>query len=135
MAEGLLVGAAVAAVAGALWWAVVATTQMQFVFGAIAVGLLVGQGVLIGARRAGPIAGLLAAVFTLAALAVSEYFIQRSLAISQSGIDVPLWTDLTFAKDVVHEGIKAEPLTSLFWGIAAIAALATAGLPSRRPVI
>ncbi|MEO6988685.1 MAG: hypothetical protein ABI239_08550 [Aquihabitans sp.] len=135
LGEGILVGLAAAAVSGAVWWALVAFTERQFVYGAIGVGLVVGNGVLIGARRGGPVAGLMAAVFTLASLAIAEYFIQRSLAISQSGLDIPLWTDLTFAKDVVREGIDAQPTTGIFWGIAALAALVSAGVPGRRPNI
>lgn len=135
LGDGILVGLAASIAAGGLWWAVVAFTQRQFVYGAIAVGLLVGNGVLIGARRGGPIFGLLAAGFTLVSLAVAEYFIQRSLAISQEGYDIPLWTDLTFAIDVVREGVKGQPAIGLFWGIAAIAALLTAGLPGRRPSV
>ena len=133
LGDGVLIGLAAAAVAGLAWWAVVAFTERQFVYGAIGVGLLVGHGVLAGARRGGPVFGLMAAVLTLVSLAVAEYFIQRSLAISQSGFDVPLWTDLAFAKDVVREGVKAQPAIAIFWGIAAVASLWTAGIPSHRP--
>lgn len=135
LGDSALVGLGAAAAAGGLWWAVVAFTERQFVYGAIAVGLLVGHGVLIGARQGGPVPGLLAATFTLASLAVAEYFIQRSLAISKEGFDLPLWTDLTFATDVVSDGIERRPIIGLFWGIAAIAALLTAGMPSRRPSV
>ena len=133
--DGVLVGLAAAAGAGGLWWAVVAFTGYQFVYGAIVVGLLVGHGVLIGARRGGPAFGLLAVVFTLASLAIAEYFIQRSLAISNEGYDIPLWTDFGFAKDVVREAVQGHAATGLFWGIAAIVALVTAGSSSRRPSV
>lgn len=135
LGEGILVGVAAAAIAGSLWWAVVAFTERQFFYGAIVVGLLVGRGFLIGARRSGPVLGVLAAVCTLIALAVAEYFIQRSLAISTFDVDIPLWTDFSFATDVVREGLDGEPLTALCWGLAAISALLSAGLPNRRPNI
>lgn len=133
--DALLVGLAAAAAAGGLWWAVVAFTGYQFVYGAIAVGLLVGHGVLIGARRGGPVFGLLAAAITLASLAVAEYFVQRSLAIANEGYDIPLWTDLSFATDVVREAIRGHASTGLFWGIAAIVALVTAGSSRRTPSV
>lgn len=135
LGDGILVGAAAAAIGGALWWAVVAFTERQFFYGAIVVGLLVGRGFLIGARRSGPVLGVLAAIFTLIALVIAEYFIQRSLAISEFGVDVALWTDFSFAKDVVREAVDGEPLTGVCWGLAAISALLSAGLPNRTPHI
>ena len=112
-----------------------AFTGYQFVYGAIAVGLLVGHGVLIGARKGGPVFGVLAAVFTLLSLAVAEYFIQRSLAISKESYDIPLWTDFGFAVDVVREAVRGHAATGLFWGIAAVVALVTAGSSNRTPSV
>lgn len=134
MGEGLLVGLAAAAVAGAIWWAVVANTERQFGYGAILVGALVGQGVRLGARRGGIGPGLVAGLATLAALVVAEYFIQRSLVISQGG-DIPLWLGFTTARDIVRESLDSEPLSGLFWLLAACAAAVTAGSTTRRPIL
>lgn len=133
--EGLLVGAAAAGIAGVLWWASVAFTERQFVYGAILVGIIVGQGVLIGARKGGVVPGVIAAVLTLAALVCAEYFIQRSLAISQYEYDLALWTDFGTAKTIVQEAVEADPLTALFWGISAFVALFSAGASNKHPLI
>lgn len=134
LADGVLVGVAAAAVAGVLWWASVAFTERQFVYGAIIVGLIVGQGVLLGARRGGVAPALVAGIATLAALVVAEYFIQRSLAVSQADVDVPLWMGFQTAKTVVREGVKEEPATGLFWLLAVGAAVLTTASKDRRPV-
>lgn len=138
--DALLTGIAAAAVGGVAWWAVVALSGSQFPYLALIVGILAGQGVLIGARKGGPLQGALAAGFCLVALVVAEYFVARSLAISQAAdagqhLDVPLWQGFSFAREVVTEAVKADKLVGLFWGIAVIAAAVTAGAPSRRPAI
>lgn len=132
--DGLLVGMAAATLAGVVWWAVVAGTERQFFYGAVLVGILVGQGVLLGVRRGGIGPAVVAGVATLAALVVAEYFIQRSLAISQ-GADVPLWMGFSTARDVVRDSLDSEPLSGLFWLLAAGAAAVTAGSTSRRPIV
>ncbi|MEO6627850.1 MAG: hypothetical protein ABIP03_04710 [Aquihabitans sp.] len=126
-------GAASGVVAGLAWWAVVAFTQRQFVYPSVILGALVGQGVLIGARRGGIVCGALAAVITLAALAVAQYFIERSLAISKFQVDIPLWSGFSFAKSVVQDSINEAPMSGLFALIAAGAAAASAGLSHARP--
>lgn len=133
--EGLLVGLAAGALGGLGWWASVAFTERQFTYAAIIVGLLVGQGVLIGARKGGVLPGVVAAAITVVALAVAEYFIQRSLAISTLGADVPLWLGFSTAKDVVQTSIDDDPVTGLFWLLAAGAAALGAGRAGQRPVI
>lgn len=134
VAEGILVGIAAAAIAGTVWWAVTAFTERQFVYLAVVLGLFVGQGVLIGARRGGIACGALAALITLAALAVAQYFIERSLEISQFHADIPLWSDFSFAQTLVRESIRATPLSGVFAVVAAIVAGVSAGSPHRRPV-
>lgn len=135
LGDALLVGAAAAGVAGLLWWAVTATLERQFVYGAILVGVLVGHGVLVGARRGGPVPAAVAGVATLVALLVAEYFIQRSLAVSQLGVDLPLWQGLSTATDVVRTSIEEDPLTGVFWLVAAGAAVLTTASAQRRPVL
>lgn len=133
--DGALVGLAAAALAGVAWWAAAATTERFFVYAAILVGVIVGQGVLIGARRGGVLPGLAAAVLTLAALVVAQYFIDRSLTVSAGAEAVPLWLGLSTAYDVVKGGVEAEPINGLFWLLAAGVAALAAGSRSRRPVL
>ena len=133
--DGLLVGAAAAAIGGAIWWAIAASTERQIYFVAIAVGVIAGQGVLIGARRGGPLQGAMAAVLCLLSLVVAQYFVVRSIAISESHASIPLWQDFGFAKSVITNSVKADKLSLLFWALSMAAAAATAGLPSRRPAV
>lgn len=135
LAEGVLVGVASAALAGALWWGVTATIERTFVYGAILVGVLVGQGVLLGARRGGPLPAVVAGTATLVALVVAEYFIQRSLAIDQLGVELPLWQGFSMAREVVSTTVEDDPVTGLFWLVAAVAAVVTTASPERRPVL
>lgn len=138
--DALLTGLAAAAIGGAIWWAVTALTSRQFTYLALVVGLLVGKGVLVGARRGGVVQGVAAAVLCLAALAVAEYFIQRSLAFHQAhergvSIDLPLWQGFGFAREVVVEGVKDHALTGLFWALAAVVAFISAVGSSRRSAL
>lgn len=135
VAEGVLVGLAAAGVAGLGWWAVAAATQQQFVYLAIVIGFGVGQAVVIGARRGSIVLGLFALFVTLASLAVAEYFIQRTLAIQQLHADIPLWNGFGTAGDVVRQSLRDEPITYLFWALAAGIACFRAALPSARPII
>ena len=135
VAEGALVGLAAAGVAGLAWWAVAAATQQQFVYLAIVIGFGVGQAVVIGARRGSIVLGLFALLATLASLAVAEYFIQRTLAIQQLHTDVPLWNGFGTASDVVRQSLRNDPITYLFWALAAGIACFRAALPSARPII
>lgn len=132
--DGLLVGLAAAAVGGLLWWGAVAFTERQFVYGAILVGWIVGQGVLVGSRKGGPIPALMGLASTLVALVVAEYFIQRSLAISQFGLDLELWLGWSTAVEMIETTISDDPITLLFWFVAAGVAGFAAGT-SRDPVV
>ena len=133
--DGALVGVAMAALAGVGWWAVVALTKTQFVYGALVVGVVVGQAVLIGARKGGSGPAVVAGLACLTSLAVAEYFIQRSLAIQSLEADLPLWQGFATAFDVVRSSLQAEPLTGVFWAIAVLAAAVSAGSPARRPIL
>jgi hypothetical protein len=120
-------------VAGFVWWGIVATTRTQVTFVAIGVGWVVAQAVLLGCQQRNrlPLQAI-AAVFTLASLAVSEYFIQRTLAIKELGdsvgtIRIPLWDGFDTAVDIVRESLKEDPLTGLFWVVAVIAAVVVTG--------
>jgi hypothetical protein len=127
---GALTGAFVA---GLVWWGIVATTRTQVTFVAIGVGWVVAQAVLLGCQQRNrlPLQAI-AAVFTLASLAASEYFIQRTLAIKELGdtlgsVRIPLWDGFGTAVDIVRESLKEDPLTGLFWIVAVIAAIVVTG--------
>lgn len=133
--DGIVVGMAMATIAGVAWWAAVAFTQFRFAYGAVVVGFVVGQGVLIGARKGGTLPAIVAGLACLTALAVAEYFIQRSLTIDTFHAELPLWQGLSTAVDVVRSSLEAEPITGIFWGMAVIAAMISAGSRTRRPIL
>ena len=123
--DAVLFAVASSTVAGTLWWAVVAFTKTQFVYGALAVGAFVGFATALGARRTGVGTAILAGVCTLAGLVVAEYFIQRTLAIDDGLRGIPLWDGFGFARDVVKAGLEDNGATALFWGLAVVAAAFT----------
>lgn len=123
--DAVLFAIASATVAGVLWWAVVATTKLQFTYGALGVGALVGLTTALGARKTGLATAVLAAACTLVALAVAEYFIQRSLAIDEGVRGVPLWDGFGFARDLVKAALDENGFIGLFWGLAVLAAAFT----------
>lgn len=133
--DGLLLGLAAAFVGGLAWWAVISTTKVQFPYAAIVVGAVVGQAVLIGARKGGTLPAVVAAVASAGALVVAEYFIQRSIAISELGLELPLWMGLSSAWEIVRSTVVDDPLTGVFWAVAAVAAGVSAGSHHRRPLI
>lgn len=134
VADGILVGMAAAALAGGVWWAVVALSARQFPYLAVLLGLLVGQGVLIGSRRGSLALGALAGVLTLGSLSIAQYFISRSLAISELGLDLPLWEGAGAAADVIRAAYQDDALTAMFVVLAAGCAAVAAGRSSARPV-
>ncbi|HET7169415.1 MAG TPA: hypothetical protein VFI69_09440 [Candidatus Limnocylindrales bacterium] len=119
---GLLVGALAAIVASAVWYGVVAVTNYQVGIVAIAVGFLVGQGVVLGARRHGHVALVaISVVLTLLALAISEYLIVVHIVnqeLAAEGASVDVIQPLGLVVEVITESLKAEPLTLVFWAIA-----------------
>lgn len=138
--DGLLTGLAAAGIGGFAWWAVTSLTSSQIPYLAIVVGVLVGQGVLIGARKGGIAQGIAAAVLCIVALAVAEYFIQRSLYIHDAqeagrSVSIPLWQGFSTARSVVTEAVKGRVLTPIFWGLGAIVAFVVTFDPKRRPAV
>lgn len=129
LALALVGGVAGAFVAGLVWWGLVAATETQFVYAAIGVGWLVAQAVLICAQQRNRLPlQVVAGSFTLLSLAVSEYFIQRTLFIKNygdrfDGYAVPLWNGFGYARDMVQQALEDDPLTGLFWVAAAVAAV------------
>jgi hypothetical protein len=129
----LVGGIAGAFVAGLAWWGIVATTQYQVAFVAIGVGWVVAQAVLICSQQQNRLPlQVIAGTFTLLSLAVSEYFIQRTLFIKEygdrlGGVEVPLWDGFGYAREVVEESLREDPLTGLFWLAAVVAAVVVTG--------
>lgn len=130
--EGALVGVASATLAGLAWWGATALSGVQFPYLAALLGLVVGNGVLIGTRRGGGVPAVVAVVAVLLALVVAQYFIERSLAVDNLGADLPLWRDLAFARTVVVERVKSQPITGLSWLMAAVVAVVSTSSPKRR---
>jgi hypothetical protein len=120
-------------VAGLAWWGIVATTRYQVTIVAIGVGWVVAQAVLICCQQRNRVPlQAIAGVFTLLSLAVSEYFIQRTLFIHEvgdrfGGASVPLWDGVGSAREVVEVSLRDDPLTGLFWLAAVVAAVVVAG--------
>ena len=123
-AFGALVGAVAATV---LWYGVVAVTQWQIGLVAIVVGWIVGRAAVFGAGGRGsiPLAAV-SVIFTVAALAVSEYLIVHHFVSQAFGPEVTgsVIQPIAFMVEVVIESITADPLTLLFWAIAVFQAVA-----------
>jgi hypothetical protein len=129
---GLAAGLVAAIVASAIWYAVVVVTGFQVGLVAIAVGFLVGQAVVLGARRRGSVVLVGASVvFTLLALAISEYLIVVhfvGLEFAADGLTIEVLQPIDFMIEVGAESVQADPLTLLFWAIALFQAVA---IPAR----
>lgn len=129
---GGLVGGVVAAVlASSVWYGVVAATQFQVGLVAIAVGWLVGQGVVYGAQRRFSI-GLIpiSVILTLLALAVSEYLIVAHMFSQEIGAPIEIVQPPDFMLEIVMASLQADPLTLVFWAIALFQAFV---IPARVP--
>ena len=127
IAGGVIGGAIGAVLATALWYGVVAITNWQVGIVAVAVGFVVGQGVVFGAGRHPSIALVpISVAFTLVALVVSEYLIARHfLGIAAAEISAEFGVSIAeveaeFASpiDLLRFSLESEPITLLFWAIA-----------------
>lgn len=127
IAGGVIGGAIAAVLATALWYGVVAITNWQIGIVAVAVGFIVGQGVVFGAGRHPSIALVpISVVFTLVSLVVSEYLIARHfLGIAAAEISAEFGVTIAeveaeFASpiDLLRFSLETEPITLLFWAIA-----------------
>ena len=112
---------------------IVAVTNYELGIVAIAVGWLVAQAVIVAARnKRGFAVQAISVVCTLLAMALSEYLIVRHFAVQSprlKGAGIPLFLPPAMMLDLVVIGIKASPMTLLFWAIAMFQAFA---LPVRR---
>ena len=123
-AQGILVGAVVAIVVGAVWYLVVTMGNIQIGFLAIGIGFAIGIAMRWaagpGESRALQVAALL---LTLVTMFFAEFFIARTFigeAFVAQGDSSPLRLFLAPADmfSVVAESIRLDPLTLLFWLIA-----------------
>lgn len=123
LATGLMVGLLAAAASAAVWYAVVVFSNIQFGLLAAGIGWLVGTATVLGAGGRGSL--ILAAgstVFTLLALAVSEYLIIFHFVTEEIGVGLDVIQSPEFMVQVVAESLAADPITLLFWGIAIVSA-------------
>ena len=127
IAGGVIGGAIGAVLATALWYGVVAITNWQVGIVAVAVGFIVGQGVVFGAGRHPSIALVpISVAFTLVSLVVSEYLIARHfLGIAAAEISAEFGVTIAeveaeFASpiELLRFSLESEPITLLFWAIA-----------------
>ena len=131
---GGIVGGAIGAVlATGLWYGVVAITNWQVGIVAIAVGFIVGQGVVLGAGRHPSIMLVpISLAFTLVSLVVSEYLIANhfyNAAVAEIAAEMGLSTgEVTDIADLaglpntplelVRFSLESDPITLVFWAIA-----------------
>jgi hypothetical protein len=122
---GLLAGLLAAVLATAVWYGVVALTSYQLGIVAIAVGFLVGQGVVLGARGHASMAlPVISVVLTLLALAISEYLIVAYFVGQEVGVPIDIVQPPDFVVGVITDSLAADPLTLAFWAIALFQAVA-----------
>ena len=133
IAGGVIGGAIGAVLATALWYGVVAITNWQVGIIAVAVGFIVGQGVVFGAGRHPSIALVpISVAFTLVALVVSEYLIANHLygvAVAEIAAEMGMSVEEvagvaelaglpTNPIELIRFSLESEPITLLFWAIA-----------------
>lgn len=128
-------GAVAAALACAAWYAFVVLTEKQYAFIAVGVGYVVGSAVMFGAgHKRGVTLQVYSVLLTVLAMAFSEYFIARHFAIEAlaregNSLSVPLLLPLRVISEIIGESLKNDPITLLFWAVAAWVAF---GVPNRR---
>ncbi|HSK53047.1 MAG TPA: hypothetical protein VLA44_09845 [Clostridia bacterium] len=119
---GFLGGAVGAALATALWYGVVVATNWQIGLVAIAVGFVVGQGVVLGAaNRASIMLIPISLGLTLVALVASEYLIATHFlgqAATEFGVPLEVAEAMFPPVERVRASLEGEPITLLFWAIA-----------------
>jgi len=131
-----LLGLLAAVLSALIWYGIVVVTDYQLGIIAVAVGWLVAQGVIFGAgRKRGSSLQAISVIITIGAMAASEYLIVRHILMklaAEEGYlvnDVPLLLPLEDIWFLILEGIKADPITLVFWAIALWQAFS---LPAKR---
>jgi hypothetical protein len=131
---GGVVGGAIGAVlATGLWYGIVAITNWQVGIIAIAVGFIIGQGVVLGAGRHPSIMLVpISLTFTLVSLVVSEYLIANHFynaavaeIAAEMGMSVEEVADVAEIAglssnplELIRFSLESDPITLLFWAIA-----------------
>lgn len=131
LGKGALFGLLAAMAGGVVWFLLVVGTKRHILYGAIALGLLIGWAVVKGSQRSGPTPALIAALIAAATVIVSYYYIDRALFIRDAAsvdgaLDLPLFPTWTEFKAVLKAGFEAEGSQYLF-SIVAVAAAAFLG--------
>ncbi|HRW37757.1 MAG TPA: hypothetical protein P5254_08665 [Aquihabitans sp.] len=138
-ADGLLVGLAAAGIAGVVWWAIGGVVEFTWWhYAAALVGLIVGQGVVIGARRGGAVPAAIAGVLSIAVVVVAVYFIDRSQTISGfadqgRSSDIPLWQGAMAFWDDLHAWIDYDLAKAAGFLLAPVVAVVVAARPGASP--
>jgi hypothetical protein len=136
IADGVLTGLAFAAIGGLLWWGIVAATNKDLPYLAVVVGLFAGQGVLVGARRGGPVQAGIAALFCVVALVVAQYFVLRTVRLDTHANDyLPLWTGFSNAKTLVKDSLQDHKINAVYWLVALVLAVISTVVPRQRSVL
>lgn len=130
----LLVGGAAGILGGLIWYAIVIATETQYAYLAVAIGFLVGLGVVFGAgKKRGLPLQIMSAAITLGAMALGEYFIVRHYIVeamrAEGHRSFPLLYPLEDVIEILEAGIRSDPITLVFWLAALVVAFA---YPARR---
>jgi len=118
---GLIGGIAGAMIATLVWFGFVALTRFEVGLVAIAVGAVVGYGVVLGAGGRASFALIpISVALTLAALLASEYLIVLRIG-NEVAAQYGVTLDSAISTDpvtLISLGIKGDPLSLVFWAIA-----------------
>lgn len=135
--DAVLTGGAAAVVGGVAWWAAASFSELEWwPYGSIIVGIVVGFGTLLGARRGGAAPAAIAFVFATVATVLGAYFIDRSLtiaALDDLGLtsDVPLWSGFGDVVGVITDGIEDVPDKAAGWLLGPLVAVVVAATGRR----
>jgi hypothetical protein len=122
---GLFAGLVAAILATAIWYGVIVVTHYELGIVAIAVGFLVGQGVVLGARGRASIAlVVISPLLTLLALGIGEYLIVAYFVGQELGVPIDVVQPPDFVMSVIVDSIASDPITLAFWAIALFQAVA-----------
>ena len=135
--DAVLTGGAAAVLGGVAWWAAASFSEIDWwEYGSLIVGVVVGFGTLLGARRGGVVPGAIALVLATVATVVGAYFIDRSLTISALADlditnDIPLWSGFSAFTEVITDGIDADPVRAAGWLLGPLVATVVAATGRR----
>jgi hypothetical protein len=102
-----------------LWYGLVIITGKLLGIAAVAVGMIVAQATMFGARqKRGCLIQLISVFATGFAMLLSEYLIVRYVTVQAGYTNIPLFLPLYMVIDAINFGIGKSPITILYWGIA-----------------